>query len=307
MIPKPNFFIIGAPRCGTTALSEYLKSHPRIGFSIPKEPHFFASDLPNLRCVEHESDYLKTCFGHLEGGEYAAVGEASVWYLYSKEAIEQILAFDPNAKFIVMIRNPRDMVQALYEKYIESLQENCSSFEKAWHLQSQRKLGKQIPKHCKHASMLMYADVARMGEQLERAMKLIPANQLKLIVFDDFISHTGDVYSSVLDFLNIPDDGRSVFPRINEGQQVNLRWLYQEISIPNPWLMKIVSFVKRLLHIERLDIQPRLRQLFVAKRDKKAVLSAQLQDEMRQEFSNDILLLEKLLQRDLSHWMGGPR
>lgn len=307
MIPKPNFFIIGAPRCGTTALSEYLKSHPRIGFSTPKEPHFFASDLPNLRFVEHESDYLNICFGHLEGGEYAAVGEASVWYLYSKEAIKQILAFDPNAKFIVMLRNPRDMVQALYEKYIEALQENCSSFEKAWYLQSQRKQGKQIPKHCKHLSLLMYSDVAKMGEQLERVMKLVPENQLKIIVFDDFTSNTGDVYRSVLDFLNVPDDGRSVFPRINEGQQVNLRWLYQEVSMPHPRLMKIIQAAKGLLNIDRLDIQPRLRQLFVAKRKKKEALSIQLQNEMRQEFSSDILLLEKLLRRDLSHWMGEPR
>lgn len=303
MIPKPDFFIIGAPRCGTTALSEYLRSNPRIGFSNPKEPHFFASDIPKLRCVESEDDYLGTCFGHLDGGHYSAVGEASVWYLYSKEAISRVLEFNPDAKFIVMLRNPMDMVQALYEKHIEALQEDCPDFEEAWSLQSQRRQGKQIPKHCKHWSLLMYAEIGKVGEQLERAMGIIPKDQLKTIVFDDFIHDTGAVYRSVLDFLNVPDDRRDTFPKINDGKHVRLRWLYQEISVPNPMLMSLVNSVKRLLSIERLDIQPRLRNMLVSPRQKKAPVSSDVQTGMRQTFSKDIERLETLLQRDLKHWL----
>lgn len=304
MTPKPNFFIIGAPRCGTTALSEYLRSHPLIGFSTPKEPHYFATDMPNLRFVDNESDYLETCFGHLEGGHYAAVGEASVWYLSSKEAIARILKFDPDAKLIVMVRNPLDMVQALYEKYIEALQEDCPSFEQAWSLQKQRRKGKHIPKHCKDASLLLYSDAGKMGEQLERLMTIVPENQLKVIIFDDFINDTAAVYRSVLEFLVVPDDGKTAFPKINEGQNVKLRWLYQEITIPHPFLMTMVNAAKRILHIDRLDIQPRLRQLLVAPRAKKAPLPVALVDEMRAEFSNDIRLLEQLLQRNLGEiWL----
>ena len=83
--PRPNFFIIGAPRCGTTAMSEYLRGgHPGIGFSDPKEPHFFAADLPGIRVCDTEEQYVNGCFSHLSGKTWDAIGEGSVWYLYSR-------------------------------------------------------------------------------------------------------------------------------------------------------------------------------------------------------------------------------
>ncbi|NJO14781.1 MAG: sulfotransferase [Thioploca sp.] len=56
---KPNFFIVGAPKCGTTALSEYLSSHPNVFMSYPKEPHYFSTDMPNKRSSSSLEDYLQ--------------------------------------------------------------------------------------------------------------------------------------------------------------------------------------------------------------------------------------------------------
>src|SRR3977135_3113168 len=100
---RPGFFIIGAPRCGTTALSTYLAGHPRIGFSRPKETQFFCTDLPGIRFMTADPDeYVKLCFGHCTGKNYLAIGEGSVWNLYSRAAVWNILRFNPEARFIIM-------------------------------------------------------------------------------------------------------------------------------------------------------------------------------------------------------------
>ena len=72
---KPNFFIVGAPKCGTTALSEYLREHPQVFMSRPKEPHHFATDMPRYRFTKNEADYLDLFSG--ADDSHTAIGEAS--------------------------------------------------------------------------------------------------------------------------------------------------------------------------------------------------------------------------------------
>src|SRR5690606_30582215 len=83
---RPNLFIVGAPKCGTTAWVEYLSSHPEIFFCDPKEPHFFNTDIPNFRWVRSLDEYLKL---FVRAGSKKVVGEASILYLYSQEAAER--------------------------------------------------------------------------------------------------------------------------------------------------------------------------------------------------------------------------
>ncbi len=102
---KPDFFIIGAPKCGTTALATYLAEHPNIQLSDPKEPHYFCKDLKaGGPPVASDKDYVRRFFPGLEESGASAAGEASVWYLYSDVAVRNILRFQPDAKFIVMLR-----------------------------------------------------------------------------------------------------------------------------------------------------------------------------------------------------------
>ena len=97
MVAKPNFFIVGAPKCGTTALWEYLRHHPQIFLPSVKEPHFFAGE---LRDANRGSWYREELEGYLDlfrkaTPQQTRIGEASVWYLFAKGAIERILEFDP--------------------------------------------------------------------------------------------------------------------------------------------------------------------------------------------------------------------
>jgi hypothetical protein len=103
---KPDFFIVGAPKCGTTSLSEYLKQHPEIFMSEPKEPHFFGTDLESYwgGRFERYRDVHKylSLFANVQ--DEIRVGEASPWYLYSKRAAEEIKQFNPASRIIILLR-----------------------------------------------------------------------------------------------------------------------------------------------------------------------------------------------------------
>ena len=95
---KPNFFIVGAPKCGTTAWAHYLSSHPEIYFPSAKEPHFFNTDQPNFRWAKTEEEYA-TYFANC--GNKRVVAEASVQYLYSTCAARNISEYNPRQRSLL--------------------------------------------------------------------------------------------------------------------------------------------------------------------------------------------------------------
>ena len=142
---KPNFFIVGAPKCGTSALYEYLGAHPEIFMSPYKEPHFFGSDLQQ-RWRPTKSQYF-SCFA--KARDEKRVGEASVHYLYSKCAAAEIKEFCPEARIIIMLRDPVEMLYSLHSQSIFSGNEVINDFEEALEAEADRKLGRRIPRGIK--------------------------------------------------------------------------------------------------------------------------------------------------------------
>jgi hypothetical protein len=301
---RPDFFIVGAPRCGTTALSTYLAKHPRIGFSRPKETQFFCTDLPGIRFhTADPQEYLKLCFGHCAGQNYLAIGEGSVWNLYSKNAVVNILRFNPKARFIIMVRNPIDLCVALYEKRREMLQEDQPGFEQAWRLEDERQQGRSVPAFFrKEIGVPGYRDVASLGEQVERAFLLIPEQQRLLIVFDDFVVNTAAVYAQVLAFLGVPHDGRKAFPQINEGQRIRNPRLWALVWGTMLRAHPLIDPVKRTLKVSALNIYPRLSRLFLGRRSERPAIPEALRTEMRAFFDADIKRLSATIERDVSMW-----
>jgi len=213
---KPNFFIVGAPKCGTTALSEYLRDNPNIYISEPKEPHYFTFDFEQYRVTKTWEEYA-----HLfaeSSSEHTAIGEGSVFYLFSTVALNKIKEYDPKAKIIVMLRNPVDMIYSFHSQLVFTADESENSFEKAWRLQKTRQQGKQIPSQCREAAFLQYAEMGKLGEQIERLKAVFPPEQVEIILFEDFVKSTKNIYDQVLEFLAVPNDGRTEFIRINENK-----------------------------------------------------------------------------------------
>ena len=297
---KPNFFIAGAPKSGTTALYEYLRHHPDVCMPAAKEPHYFATDFTRYPRITSESEYLRL-FRKCDSAR-RAVGEASVWYLYSKDAIANIRGFRPDAKIIVMLRNPVELAHSMHAQALYNFNEIEADFETAWSLQAQRRRGECIPEGCRAEQILQYRALASLGEQVERLYSVFPDEQVKLIFFDDFRRDTRAVYESVLEFLGLPGDGRTEFLPVNESKTHRshaLGWLLQ--TPPRP-VISLVRFMRSRLGLDINPLLARARRLN-DRSVSRAGLSPEFRQRLRREFADDVGLLERRTGRDLRHWL----
>lgn len=297
---KPNFFIIGAPKCGTTALSEYLREHPQVFITDPKEPHYFATDFPNYPKTKTLAAYLEL-FQGVEN-QHLAIGEASVLYLYSSQAISNIHKFNPQAKIIVMLRNPIDMVYSFHSQLFYICYETESDFAKAWELQSVRSQGKAISRLCTEPQVLQYSEVGKLGKQMEKLMNIFPAEQIYPILFDDFVVDTQSVYEKVLNFLEVPQNFRTNFPPINENKVQKLRLLGQLTQQIPGLLINTVMKIKQLMGIKRLYVLDTIRR-FNTQKTKRQSLNKEFRLKLIDEFRDDIHRLSLVLNKDLNHWL----
>jgi hypothetical protein len=294
----PDFYIVGAPKCGTNSLFYYLRSHNRIFMPGIKEPQFFCSDFPDIRQVKSYRSYLEL-FRNVPNTVVA--GEASVWYLFSQTAIENILSANPKAKLIAMLRNPVDMCCSLHGQFLRGLREDESDFEKAWMLQELRAQGKKLPQYCPEPSHLQYRSVASFSSQIERLKRIVPASQQKVIIFEDFIADPKKHYESTLSYLGVPTDQRTVFPAVNEGRQLLDIWIkvLSAISavVPHPMGLRVKQIANDI------GIRPmEILNNFATVKSKRPPLNPAFRRELLREFEADIRTLEELLGRSLSIW-----
>ena len=298
---KPNFFIVGAPKCGTTALYEYLRTHPNIYMSPVKEPHFFAKDLGTYPRIKTLQDYEALFAGSTP--QHLRVGEASVYYLRSTVAAQNIRQFNAEAKIIAMFRNPVEMVHALHSQLLYVAEENVSDFETAWRLQERRAHGLDIPPRSRGAFLLQYAEFARFGTQVERLLSSFPAAQVKLILYDDFTASPRQVYDEVIEFLNLPDDNRTEFPRINENKRARLDWLRSLYRKPPPVLRSAFRGLKRVVGAGALSALSAKVLSINTTKERRPPLQPAFRAELAATFQEEVSHLGRLLNRDLSHWV----
>lgn len=295
---KPNFFIVGAPRCGTTALSEYLRTHPNIFMTQPKEPNYFAEDF--YRPITTLNDYY-SLFNRVSS-EHLAIGEGSVVYLFSKTAIPNLKDFTPNAKLIVMVRNPIQMIPSLHSRLLVTLYEDEKDFEKAWFLQAERQKGENIPKTCRSPRFLEYKNIGCLGTQLERLFEIFDRSHVKVIVFDDFAAATKEVYEDTLSFLGVPSDGKVDFPKVNVNKISRPGIITRLAQRPPERLVKSYRRVKNTLNLGAIGLLRRINKLTSEEAEREAI-TQNMKEELRGAFRDDILLLSDLLERDLTHWL----
>lgn len=291
-----NLFIVGAPKCGTTALSEYIATHPDIKVSSPKEPNFFCKDFRVLtsqpqyswESIEH---YHNTCYG-AELYTHKILCDATVWNLYSKVAAKEIASYNPDAKFLVMLRNPVDMIYSLHSMYVGLGFEDVRSFQKAFSFQSQRAEGQCLPKSSAaklDPELFCYGNIGMLGYQLERFYQVIPKEQVKIIFFEDFSCNTLKVYADILSFLDLPHDDREAFSLVNSQRRIRSSLLLNLYQSQN--LRKYAQSLKKVLGIQSFGFG-------IAKPPMPSEVRVFLSD----FYKEDILKLSKLTNRSLKHW-----
>ena len=282
----PNFFILGAPKCGTTTLARWLSKHPSVFMSVPKEPHYFNDDMVN-RNVRTDRQYralFRKVMPH-----HLVSGEASTWYLFSKNAVPRIEEMCGEPRYIVMTRDPVEMANSLYVHNRRHLYEDAPSFEIAWDLQEKRRSGRAVPKSCREPSFLQYKQVCSLGEQIQRLLEYSAADRVLHMELEGLQREPAVQYRRALSFLGLDDDGREQFGRENEAR-VARSLILQRLLLAGGRLRRAMG-ITRGLGLLRLN----------ERKIKKAEVPQALRETLHEEFRRDSNVLHHFC-GELKQW-----
>jgi len=299
--PIPNFFIVGAPKCATTAMDLYLAQHPEIFMAPAKEPHFFAKDLYRGRFECPEERYFRLFEA---AGDESIVGESSVFYLLSKTAAAAIQAFQPRAKILVMLRNPIDVIASHHSQILYEAIETESDLEQALALEETRKAALDRERATFRDIVLHYREVVAFSEQIERFLARFPGEQIHFVLYDDLKADLPGTYRSVLEFLGVDPNFRPDFQVVNANKRA------RSAAITN-FLRFTPESITRLSRLVlprrswRLKVRERIKRLNTQYRPRPP-MPAHLRESLRIELTPEIDRLGELLNRDLGNWRAPP-
>jgi hypothetical protein len=201
-----------------------------------------------------------------------------------------------------MFRNPVDMVYSLHSQLLYWSEEVVPDFETAWRLQERRRMGLDLPPRIRSPLLVQYAEIGRFGTQAQRVLSLFPREQVKLILYDDFTASPQKIYDEVIEFLGIPHDHRTEFPRINENKRATVTWLRRLMVNPPRPLREAYHRFKRAVGGKHLDPTKQWIIDRITVRERRSALSTEFRAELVEAFREEVALLSRLLNRDLSHW-----
>jgi hypothetical protein len=296
-IQKPDFFIVGAPKCGTTSMYEYLKQHPEIFMPEKiKEPHFFCTDFETPFYIRDLNIYLAIFSDAINEKR---IGEASVWYLYSRRAAQEIKKFCPLARIIIMLRNPVDTLYSLHSQFLFTGNENITDFENAINAEADRKNGKRIPSSQYPVEFLFYREFVKYSEQVKRFLDIFPKKNILIIFFEEFKNDTARIYRETLRFLDVNEDFQPDFKVYNPHKRARIKILKRFIEYP-PWVIRMLSKIL-LSESLRKNLFDKLQDLSIIYEPRKP-MTRELRQRLQTEFIDEVAQLSSLIGRDLSFW-----
>ncbi len=290
----PHFLIVGAPKCGTTALHHYLSQHPQLNLS-PKEIHFFGKDLgykverPSLK--EYQS-YFKS-----EGLN----GDGSVWYLYSDSIYQELKELGIQPKIIVMLRNPVEVAYALHSQNIIDANENELDFEKALALEEDRKKGIHLPPNVDPPRTVFYKETADFYPRIKMLLDHIPRESIFFGLQEDLKSDTLGFLYRIENFLKIDHFTSYNLEKINENKVVKNPKIHNLIKKPGNLKVKL---------FRTLIPSKKIRKKLVDKiynanleKNKRKELSGNLKSDLEQYFKPNIEKLGEITGIQIAHWI----
>jgi sulfotransferase family protein len=302
----PDFFLVGHPKCGTTALYEMLRRHPQIYMPERKEPRFFASDLPSPyqprpsgAPAETYADYL-ALFAAARPEQL--VGEGSTAYIWSATAAGLIAAAQPAARIIVVLREPASFLRSLHLQLLQHRSEQEPSLRKAIALEEQRRQGRQLTQVNEHwPQVLMYTDRVRYVEQLRRYHAVFPHDQVLVLIYDDLRGDNAGTLRTVQRFLGVEDRPAAEAVEVNPTvrRRVRIDEALRRVLTDQGSAARAARATVRLLTPSQLRSaalrQLRRRVLFAGPRPPEESLML----ELRRRFKPEVEALSEYLGRDL--------
>jgi len=305
---RPNFFILGAPKSGTTSLYEYIEAHPDVFMSPVKEPFYFSPDVSTGARHRYRYPADQAAYAELFAGaaDKARVGEASTTYLVSHEAPELIKSFAPDAMLIAMLRNPIEMVHSLHNERVSQGAEELTDFAAALAADDDRRAGQLLPAGATPLGAV-YRDTGMYGEQLARWISAFGRERLHVIVFDEFVEDTAGQFAAVLRFLGIDEGYRPpAFGARNPSHRLR-RGPVRAILQSRP-----TAFVRRrvLPAVVGEDRAARMARRFrhsrVVRRDSpRSPIPDDIRQRLEADFAADVRHLSEILGHDMAKlWFG---
>jgi hypothetical protein len=297
----PNFLIVGAARSGTTALFSFLTQHPEIFTPALKEPHYFAfpgrvldfkgpgdAETINRRAVTSEAAY-KALFAGVTTEK--AVGEASVSSLYYEEAPRNIARVVPEARVVVLLRDPVERAFSNFQYMQATAREPLDSFEAALDDEEER-----IRKGWHH--IWHYRNLGFYHRQLSRFYAELAAERIHVILYEDFRANPEAVVEGVLRFLGVDPT-----IRLKADREVNISG--------RPRSKALARFLVRSTPLKRIllaAVPTRARTWLVTGLRKRLLsrerISPRDAERLREIYRDDIESLQGLIGRDVSAWTG---
>ena len=292
-----NFFIVGAAKSGTTSIANYLNQHPDVFIPSVKEPKYFTvkdnifphngpgdniiDELVVRDLAEYNALYL--------GKDDVTCGDASVDYLFYKNAAKRIVNYNENSKIIIILRNPVDRAYSAYLHLFRDGRETLS-FEEALSVEEKR-FGRNWEFFWRYFECGLYSS------QVKRYLDLFPLHNIKIILFDDFVSNElsliRDLYQFIgVDSIFVPD----VSKKLNESGIPNNRWVYSLMNKKNPIKELVKTFLPK-------KIRSRIKSKIDKDNLNKIPMDTRIREILIEKYRSDIIDLEEMTGCDLHLWL----
>jgi hypothetical protein len=293
---KPNFIVIGAMKAATTSLYSYLKQHPDVFMTTIKEPMFF-NNLYNKNSFKVHGRKTKkiTTFEQYYAlfdavKNEKAIGEASPAYISNEDCPSLIQQHLPDTKIIAVLRQP---VARAYSNFLHARmadREPIADFETAFDKEGERKAEQWSP-------LYHYKDKGYYAKQLERYFTLFPKENIKVLLFEDLVKNPIKATQEVFKFLNIDN---SFIP--DTTKKVNVSGTPKGIF---GWLIMKLRYYELIPNIQFSNYLPgfMIQFIFNSAYKKARPLGQKVKKKLTHTYyKEDILKLEKLIEKDLQHW-----
>jgi hypothetical protein len=299
----PDFFIVGHPKCGTTALYEMLRRRPTIYMPALKEPQFFASEMRVGPRPERLPDTLEEYLAlFADARSDQVVGEASPSYLRSHTAAGLIARVQPNARIIAILREPASLLRSVHLQFLQAVIETEGDLGRALDLEQDRREGRNLPRHGIWPLALQYSDHVRFKEQLRRYHAAFGRENVLVLIYDDFRADNEGTVRSVLRFLGVDDslpiDEVEANPTVRARSQA-LHELVHTVAVGRG---PVSRGIKRTV-TSLSPSGPRRRLLRALRRNvvygAAPVVDEELMSNLRRRFKGEVEALGQYLDRDL--------
>ena len=231
-------------------------------------------------------------------------GESSVWYLFSRRAAAEIQAFNPEARILIMLREPAEMLYSLYYQFRFDGNEHLPTFEEALAAEDDRRAGRRMTRQTYLAQGLVYRDTARYTEQVGRYFDVFGRERVQVIIYDDLVADVRGVYGRVLEFLGV-DSTRieADFQVINGNKSVRHSTLRALLNDPlvRSTAVAVGRRLPRPFFAALHDVDRRLWK-FNSRSEKRPPLAPKVRAQLQREFAPEVERLSELLGRDLTYW-----